>query len=264
MLIDSHCHLAGAAFADDLTEVTARAQAAGVSRAMCILAADEPGEVDRADAVRRAWPTVVFAAAIHPHSAGAFAGRPDRAASLTTAAIDRTGAVAVGEIGLDYHYDHAPRAVQREVFSAQVAVAAARRLPGVIHTREAADDTRAVLGSHSGIRGVMHCFSGSVDEARQALDLGFYISLSGILTFPKAGALRDVAAFVPEDRLLVETDAPFLAPVPFRGKRNEPAWVARTLGVLAETRGVAADTLAERLAINFIDLIGEEADRHAR
>jgi TatD DNase family protein len=264
VIIDSHCHLAGAVFAGDLAEVTARAQAAGVSRAMCILSADEPEELERADTVRAAWPTVVFAAAIHPHSAGGFAGRAEAAADATAAALDRTAAVAVGEIGLDYHYDHAPREVQRDVFSAQVGVAAARGLPVVIHTREATDDTCAVLRTHPGIRGVMHCFSGTRDEARQALDLGFYISLSGILTFPRADALREVAAFVPDDRLLVETDAPFLAPVPFRGKRNEPAWVARTLDVLAETRGVASETLAARLAINFVELIGEEATGHAR
>jgi TatD DNase family protein len=161
--------------------------------------------------------------------------------------------VAIGEIGLDYHYDHAPRDVQREVFAAQVALAIETDRPVIIHTREATPDTIAVLrdAGQGRARGVIHCFSGSIDEARQALDLGFFISLAGILTFPKADALRDVGRFVPSDRLLIETDAPFLAPVPYRGKRNEPAWVAKTLDLLASVRGLPADSLERDLGSNF-------------
>ena len=197
---------------------------------LCILSADEPDEVERGEVVRAAWPAVRFAAGVHPHRAGAFAGTRGRCgATASRHACDRVGAVAIGEIGLDYHYDFAPRDVQRAVFAAQIdARGRSRGLPVVIHTREATDDTIAVLRKAGPARpGVMHCFSGTLDEARQALDLGFYISLSGIVTFPKAESLREVARFVPDDRLLVETDAPFLAPVPHRGKRNEPAWVAR-------------------------------------
>jgi TatD DNase family protein len=265
-MIDSHCHLADEAFAADLEAVVARAQAAGVSAAMCILSADEDDEVARAATVRQAWPGAVFAAAVHPHRAGAYAGRAADAANAARTAVARTGAVAVGEIGLDYHYDFAPPDVQREVFAAQIALAVELGKPVVIHTREATDDTLAVLREAGGgrVRAVMHCFSGSIDDARRALELGFYISLAGILTFPKAGALREVAAFVPEDRLLIETDAPFLAPVPHRGKRNEPAWVAETLKQLATLRSKATEEIDARVTANFDAFVGRRVDTPAK
>jgi TatD DNase family protein len=257
-MIDSHCHLADEKFLADLPAVVARATEAGVERALCILAADEPAEIARARDVRAAWPAVRFAAAVHPHQSGAYAGRPDEAVRVTGAAIDAVDAVAVGEIGLDYHYDFAPREVQREVFAAQVELAVRRQLPVVIHTREASDDTFDVLRSAGGgrVRGVMHCFSHGEAELRQALDLDFYISVAGIVTFPKAGALRDVARLIPADRLLVETDAPFLAPVPHRGQRNEPAWVTATLRHLAEVRGVSPEVLGDAVTANFATLVG--------
>ena len=255
--VDSHCHLADEAFAPDLDAVVRRAQDAGVQSALCILSADEADELARARVVAAAWPAVRFAAAIHPHRSGAYAGRRDEAADVARRAVDATGAVAVGEIGLDYHYDFSPRDVQREVFEAQLGVALERKLPVVIHTREATDDTNAMLREAGyGLRGVMHCFSGSIDDARRALELGFHISLSGILTFPKASTLRDVAKFVPQDRLLVETDAPFLAPVPNRGKRNEPAWVAATLTVLAAERELTVDAMGAIVVRNFEALVG--------
>ena len=258
-MIDSHCHLADEKFAADLPAVVARAREAGVLSAMCILSADEAPELARVPVVRDAWPDVYFAAAIHPHRAGAYAGRAAEAAAVTASAVDAATAVAVGEIGLDYHYDFAPKDVQREVFAAQVDFAVSRGLPVVIHTREATEDTIAVLREAGGgeVRGVMHCFSGSLAEARLALDLGFYISLSGILTFPKAGELRETARKLPVDRLLVETDAPFLAPVPNRGKRNEPAWVRATLETLASVHGMPADVMASHVAANFRTLIGD-------
>ena len=261
MAIDSHCHLADEVFEQDLVEVVARAEQAGVSTAICILSADEPDEVARANTVRAAWPAVRFAAAVHPHRAGAYAGRPHDAAEATRTAATDASAVALGEMGLDYHYDFAPREVQRDVFAAQAALARDLSLPVIIHTREAADDTFDVLRSTSPgpVRGVMHCFTGTLDEARRALDLGMYISLSGIVTFPKSGSLRDVARFVPADRLLVETDAPFLAPVPHRGRRNEPAWVVETLRSLAATRGEDAGVLAERISSNFDALFSPRA-----
>lgn len=254
-LVDSHCHLADEAFAADLGAVTARAQAAGLAGALTILSADEADEVQRAAAVLEAWPAVRFAAAVHPHRAGAFAGASSEAVAATGRAIDAVTALAVGEIGLDYYYDHAPRDIQREVFAAQVDLAVARDLPVIIHTRDATADTFDTLRAFSPeVRGVLHCFTGTLEEARRALDLGFYLSFSGILTFPKADALRAVAAFAPLDRLLVETDAPYLAPVPHRGQRNEPAWVAETVRVLAATRGLDAETVAEATAVNFAAL----------
>lgn len=256
-MIDSHCHLADEAFVADLQAVTDRARLAGLESALCILSADEPDEVARASAVAASWPAVRFAAAIHPHRAGAYAHRADQAVDLVREAIERVGAVAVGEMGLDYHYDFAPRNVQQDVFAAQADFAASRGLPVVIHTREAMDDTLAILRPRrASLRGVMHCFTGTVDEARAALEVGFFISLSGILTFPRAGTLVDVARLVPEDRLLIETDAPFLAPVPHRGARNEPAWVAETLAVLAKLRGVDREHLAVTMRRNFMKFAG--------
>lgn len=263
-MIDSHCHLADAVYAADLAEVVGRARADGLTGAMCILSADEPEELDRARAVRASWTDVVFAAGIHPHRAGGFAGREADAAEVAARALDALAAVAVGEIGLDYHYDLSPRDVQGRVFAAQLELARSRTLPVVIHTREATDDTWAALRSFPTVRAVLHCFTGTLDEARVALDLGHYISISGIVTFPRAHELREVAAFVPEDRLLVETDAPFLAPVPFRGKRNEPAWVTRTLGVLADVRGVTSETLADAVQRNFARFIGTAEGSHVR
>jgi TatD DNase family protein len=250
-VIDSHCHLADEKFAEDLSGVIARAKLAGLTSALCILSADEADELARAELVRQAWPEVRFSAGIHPHRAGKFAGRPDHAAAATREAGAKMEAVAVGEIGLDYHYDFAPREVQQRVFEAQVAFALSERLPVVIHTREATEDTIAVLKNAPGVTGIMHCFTGSIDEARLALDLGLHISLSGIVTFPRAEALRAVAQFVPDDRLLVETDAPFLAPVPYRGQRNEPAWVVETLKAVATVRDVPATDLAATVVRNL-------------
>lgn len=256
MAVDSHCHLADEVFQADLDDVVSRATAAGVSSALCILSADEPAEVARATDVRVVWPAVHFAAAIHPHRSGAYRGRADEAARITGDAVTTTNAVAVGEIGLDYHYDFSPKAAQQEVFAAQARLAQARSLPVVIHMREATDDTLAILRDCGGVRGVLHCFSGTMDEARRALDLGLYISLSGIVTFPKAGSLRDVAAFVPEDRILVETDSPYLSPVPHRGTRNEPARVMDTLAAAAAARGVTAEAMDAIVTRNFMRFIG--------
>src|SRR5262245_20453846 len=203
-MIDSHCHLADDAFSKDLDAVVARARSAGVEHALCILSADEPEEIARAAVVTTAWPDVRFAAGVHPHRAAPYAGRAADAAGAALAAARQVSAVAIGEIGLDYHYDFAPRDVQQEVFAAQIAVAISNDWPVIIHTREATDDTLAVIRSagQGRVRGVFHCFSGTRDEARRCLDVGFFISLSGILTFPKAEELREVARFVPADRLL--------------------------------------------------------------
>jgi TatD DNase family protein len=161
----------------------------------------------------------------------------------------------VGEIGLDYHYQFAPRPVQHAVFRAQIRLARELELPIVIHTREAEDDTIAILRDEgSGVRGVLHCFTGSPRLAAEGLALGLHISFAGIVTFPKAGNLRDIARTIPADRLLCETDSPYLAPTPYRGKRNEPAWVFRVAEELANVRGVPVDALRAGMHANFIDL----------
>ena len=255
-MIDSHCHLADEAFEQDLEPAIGRAREAGVDAALCILSAGDEPEAQRARTVRAAWDGVRFATGVHPHSAGTFAGRVNDAAAVTRAHAAAFDVLAVGEIGLDYHYDFAPRDVQREVFAGQLALARELDRPVIIHTREATDDTFAILAESGGARGVFHCFTGDAAMARRALDIGFYLSFAGIVSFPKAESLREAARIVPEDRLLVETDSPYLAPVPYRGKRNEPAYVARVLEALAAARGEPADRLAERTSHNFVSLFG--------
>ena len=255
-MIDSHCHLAGSEFAADLDAVVSRARDAGVTGALCILEAEEADEVRRHATIKAAWPSVRFATGIHPHHAGRFAGRIVEALQEVERALDESGACAVGEIGLDYHYDFSPRDVQQEIFRAQIRLAADRGLPIIIHTREATDDTFAILEQEGCRRGVFHCFTGDQTMAERALAIGFHLSFAGILTFPKAGDLRAVASAAPADRVLCETDAPYLAPVPHRGKRNEPAFVARVVDVLAELHGCERDTMAERTSGNFAALFG--------
>jgi TatD DNase family protein len=255
-MIDSHCHLADEAFEGDLEGVVERARAAGLTSALCVLSAGDAKESTAAARVRELWPAVVCSTGIHPHNAGRFAGDVDGALACVRAAVSAERAVAIGEIGLDYHYDFSPRDVQQRVFEAQVALARELALPVIIHTREATDDTFAILGAAPGVRGVFHCFTGDVAMARDALDLGFYISIAGIVSFPKAIELKEVGKLVPDDRLLVETDAPYLAPVPYRGKRNEPAFVARVVDVLAGLRNADAAELARRTERNFAAFLG--------
>jgi TatD DNase family protein len=253
-VIDSHCHLADEVFRADLEAVVARARAAGVDGALVILAAGDRSEAAQAATLAALWPAARVSVGVHPHAAHEFTDDPARAASLVRSQIAATPAArAIGEIGLDYHYDFSPRGVQHEVFRGQVRLARELNLPVVIHTREADDDTIAILRDEGGgaVRGVLHCFTGGPALARAGLDLGLSISLAGIITFPKAAALRDTAKLVPEDRLLIETDSPFLAPAPYRGKRNEPAYVARVAAALAELKGCAVAAVAERTAANF-------------
>ena len=187
MLIDSHCHLAGPEFAEDLEAVVARAKEAGVTGALTILASDDEPELRQAEQVARHWPDVRFSIGVHPHAAGRYAEHPPEAAAATARAVDAQPlARAVGEIGLDYHYDFAPRDTQRAVFAEQLALAARLGLPIVIHTREAEDDTFAILAEARPVPGVFHCFTGNVAMARRALDAGFHVSLAGIVTFPRA------------------------------------------------------------------------------
>jgi len=255
-MIDSHCHLADDAFVGDLDAAIARAREAGLTSALCILAAGDESEAARAEGVRQKWPDVRFATGVHPHAAGNFAENPGASAETTRAHATRFGACGIGEIGLDYHYDFAPRDVQQQVFAAQLALARELDRPVIIHTREATDDTFAILQESGGVRGVFHCFTGDAGMARRALDIGFYVSLAGIVTFPRADSLREAARIVPADRLLIETDSPYLAPVPFRGKRNEPAYVARVAESLAQTRGEAVTDLIKQTTDNFVRLFG--------
>ena len=255
-MIDSHCHIAGEEFAGDLDAVATRAREAGVETALCILESEDEAELTRAVAVRGAWPEVRFATGIHPHHAGKFAGRVAEAVQTVERAIERVAACGLGEIGLDYHYDFSPRDVQQEVFRAQIRLARQRGLPIIIHTREATEDTFQILREEGAAHGVFHCFTGGAAMATDALELGFHLSFAGILTFPKAADLREVARHTPLDRLLSETDAPYLAPVPHRGKRNEPALVARVVETLADLHSATRDEIARRIATNFNNLFG--------
>jgi len=251
-MVDSHCHIAGPEFADDLDSVVGNAMAAGVAQALVILAADDEPELVQAAAVASRWPAVRFSIGVHPHAAGKFAEDPSAAARVVATALDAQPlSRGLGEIGLDYHYDFAPRDIQQEVFRRQIRLASERRLPIVIHTREAEDDTFRILAEESASLGVFHCFTGDRAMARRALDAGFHVSLAGIVTFPKALELKEVARMVPIDRLLVETDSPFLAPVPHRGSRNEPARVVRVAEVIAELRGTTADEIDTATSRNF-------------
>lgn len=256
-MIDSHCHLADDVFQADVAAVIDRAREAGVEGALCILDAGSPEELGRVPGLRALWPALRFSAGIHPHQAKAYEGRVDRVPEIVQQALGVSDDVrALGEIGLDYHYDFSPRELQQEVFAAQIALACERDLPIVIHTREADADTVRLLHEvgRGRARGVFHCFTGDEALARAALDLGFSLSFSGIATFPRAEALRAVLRQTPADRVLIETDSPYLAPPPHRGKRNEPAWVGRVAEILSEALGrPVAEFRAETMA-NFARL----------
>jgi len=253
-VIDSHCHLADETFASDLGDVVGRAKDAGLERALVVLEAGNAKEAAQAERLLRLWPEVRFSIGVHPHQAHQFGADPERAAAVVRQQFAATAAArAVGEIGLDYHYDFSPRDVQHAVFRAQIRLAMELDRPVVIHTREADEDTLAILGEEGGgeVRGVLHCFTGNDALADAGLALGFFVSLAGIVTFPKAETLRRTARRVPLDRLLAETDSPFLAPVPYRGKRNEPAYVARVVAALAEMHQIPPGDLAARTTANF-------------
>lgn len=251
--IDSHAHLADPAFDGEHEAVIARARAAGAVAVVCI--GESPDAARRArQLVRDAPGFLFFTAGVHPHEAAGFDAARDLPAIRGLAA---EGAVAIGECGLDYHYDHSPRERQREVFRAQMRLASELALPVVVHTRDADDDMRTLVGEARslGVRGVLHCFTGSHALAGAALDAGWHISFSGVITFK---SWKDLALLrlVPADRLLVESDAPYLAPVPHRGKRNEPSWVLRTIDALAAAREDDAHALAATLRRNAVHCFG--------
>ena len=251
-LTDSHCHLDDQQFDPDREQVIERALAAGVQRMLAIGTGSGPPDLEAALRLARQHAFIYATVGVHPHDAAKATPETFTAMeSLAAGPNADTKLLAIGEIGLDYHYDFSPRDVQRDVFVAQLKLAARAGKPIVIHTREAWDDTLLLLREHWSGGGIMHCFSGGPAEARQALDLGFYLSFGGVLTFPKAEALREAARLAPEDRLLVETDAPYLAPVPKRGKRNEPAFIVETARRLAEVRGAPPERIAEITTENF-------------
>lgn len=255
MIIDSHCHLDDAAFDEDRDEVVARARAAGVDLMLAIGTGDGPPDLEAAIRLSEQYEAVYATVGIHPHDARkADAASLDRLAEL----CGHPKVIALGEIGLDYHYDHSPRETQREVFVNQMQIARQARKPIVIHTREAWEDTMELLGTHwrpGGLGGIMHCFSGDSEQAREALDLGFLVSFAGVVTFRRAEALREAAVATPLDRLLVETDAPYLTPEPYRKiRRNEPRYVVETARKVAEVRRLPYEALAAATSHNFCAL----------
>jgi TatD DNase family protein len=252
-VIDSHCHIAGPEFAGDLPQIIERAREASLAFALVILAADDDAELRQAGAVSVAWSEVRFSIGVHPHAAAKFPNTGEAVAAVSAAIDAQPLTRGLGEIGLDYHYDYAPRDVQQLVFREQIQLARERRLPIVIHTREAEEDTFRILAEERAgeIGGVFHCFTGDRDMARRALDVGFHLSLAGIVTFPRALELKAVARMVPLDRLLIETDSPYLAPVPYRGKRNEPSHVVRVAEAIAELRGTTTEEIGRAALDNF-------------
>jgi TatD DNase family protein len=245
--VDSHCHLDDAKFDEDRERVIERALAAGVTRLLAIGTGNGPPDLEVAIRLADGYPSIYATIGVHPHDASK--ATDDTFAQLRDLA-SHPKVLAIGEIGLDYHYDFSPRDVQRAVFDRQLALAADAHKPIVIHTREAWDDTLAQIDSlpHGGI---MHCFTGDLAQAREALDRGFHLSFGGVLTFPKAESLRQAAALAPDDRILIETDCPYLAPVPHRGKRNEPAFVIETARRLAQVRNTTPERIAELTTQNF-------------
>lgn len=271
-LVDSHAHLDSPRYDTDREELLQRAWQQGVRTVLSIGIGDGPDTMQRALELSRDYagkpgiPRILATAGIHPHEArladhAALAKLDDLLASPDV--------LAVGEIGLDYYYDHSPRPQQKQAFAQQMELAAAKRRPIIIHCRpseggtDAWDDTLEMIEAHwaqTNLGGILHCFTGGWEHARRALDRGFLISFAGNITFPRAENIRQVAARVPLDRMLIETDAPFLAPIPHRGKRNEPAWVGRVADKLGEVCGVPADQIAFGTANNFFRFFGVAPD----
>jgi TatD DNase family protein len=276
LLIDSHAHLDSERYAGELDEVLRRAKGAGVGIVLTIGIGEGPAEMQCALEICRKYagaenasaglPKLYATAGIYPHNTHE---ADDAALAKLDALLAEPEVIGCGEIGLDYYHEGSPHEVQKRVFVRQMEIAARRKRPIIIHCRPKDgdhgcwDDCLSLMAEHwgqTGIGGILHCFSGDWAHAERALGLGFLISFAGHLTYPKSQPLRDVAAKVPLDRLLVETDAPFLAPVPNRGKRNEPAWVADTAAVLAEVKGVLVEEIASATTKNFEQLFGLTPD----
>jgi TatD DNase family protein len=262
MFVDSHAHIDGPEFDSDRAEIIQRARDAGVSAILNIGTGDpQTGVLERAVELAEQHADIYCAIGVHPHDAKLFS---DEVAELiTNLATQSARVIAWGEIGLDFHYDNSPRDVQMKVFRRQVQLARQAKLPVIIHTREAEAETIEVLKSernNSAFPGIMHCFSGSLSLARQAVELGYYISFSGIVTFKKADELRAIAKELTIDRLLIETDCPFLAPVPFRGKRNQPAYVVEVAGCLAGLHEKTIEEIGKITSSNFAKIFNLELE----
>ena len=257
MLIDSHCHLEYEGLVDRRTEVLSNAREAGVSGMLNI--STRESEWDAVIGTAQAEPDVWASVGIHPHEADAHA---DLGAASLRAATEREKVVAIGETGLDYYYDKSDREVQKDLFRMHIGVARETDLPVIIHTRDAEADTLAILEDElekGSFPALIHCFTASADFGRAVLDLGLTISLSGIVTFKNAADLQGIARWIPEDRLLVETDSPFLAPVPHRGRKCEPAFVRDTAAFVAGLRDISLEKLAETTSANFHRLFSRTA-----
>ena len=256
VFIDSHAHIDGAEYDEDREAVIERARHAGV-RAILNVGTGDPhsGALERAIELAEKHNDIYAALGTHPHDARLFDDRAEKRIRSLIQGSSRV--IAWGEIGLDYHYDNSPRDVQRKVFRRQLVLARDAGLPVIIHTREAEEDTIEILRAEwndPALRGIMHCFSGSLSLAKATLDLGFLISFAGVLTFKNAGDLREIAAHVPLDQLLIETDCPYLSPVPFRGRRNEPANVLEVARVIATIHGRTPEDIGQITAGNFTEL----------
>jgi TatD DNase family protein len=257
-LIDSHCHLNYEGLVERRDEVLEAARARGIGGFLNISTRQREWNdvISVAERNTDVWATV----GVHPHEADS---HPDLGSAALVEAASHPSVIAIGECGLDYYYDKSDRAAQRERFRAHIEAARSSGLPLVIHTREAESDTAEMLEEavrQGGVTGVLHCFTGSAELARKGLDLGFYVSLSGIVTFRNAQDLQDTAKWLPADRMLVETDSPFLAPVPHRGKPCEPAFVADTAAFVAQLRGESIEQLAEATTGNFFRLFARAAE----
>ena len=256
-LIDSHCHLNYEGLVERQDEVLENARERGVRGFLNISTRQREWRdvISAAERNEDVWATV----GVHPHEADA---HPDLGAAALIEAADHPRVIAIGECGLDYYYDKSDRRAQRERFEAHIDAARETGLPLVVHTRDAEEDTAEILSAavkRGGITGVLHCFTGSAALARKGLDLGFYVSLSGIVTFKNAQDLQDTAKWLPADQMLVETDAPFLAPVPHRGQKCEPAFVADTANFVADLRGEELEALGEQTTANFFRLFSKAA-----
>jgi len=252
MLIDSHCHLNYKGLVEDQAAVIERARARGVTGMLCISTRER--EWDEVIAIAEREPDIWASVGIHPHEADE---HPDVDAAKLIEAAQHPKVIGIGETGLDYYYDHSDRDQQKKSFRAHIAAARETGLPLIVHTRDAEEDTAAIIAEEMG-KGVypalIHCFTASAGFARTMLDLGLYISIAGIVTFKNARDLQETVAALPGDRMLIETDAPFLAPVPHRGKAGEPAFVADTAAFIAKLRGEDAQQLMDRTADNFFRL----------
>ena len=255
MLVDSHCHLDFKDFDADRDDVLARAKAAGVD--LMVTISTKITEAEKIIALAETSDALVCSVGIHPHEAGR---EPKTDAAQLVALAEHEKVVGIGETGLDYFYEHSPRDAQQRNFRAHIEACRESRLPLIVHARDADEDTADILEDEMGkgdYPGLIHCFTAGPDLARRALDIGFYISISGIATFKNATELRETIQSIPLERLLVETDAPFLAPVPHRGKRNEPSFVADTAAILADLKGVSTEELARITSDNFFTLFSK-------